>query len=134
MNWFFIGTNIVFLVVNIISNISTIFLSIGLFASLIVLGVRAFAIFNDNKKTWNEYLDGEEIDVVDNDEIKEYDSGPGDFELGEFYVRNKDENGMTPQGEDAYIPSGKKAVIPIKDRMVHCLVLGVTGSGFYAII
>ena len=127
-NWFLVAVSILLIAINILSNFSTIFLFVGLIGIVITVLVRLFQIYNDNKKTWLEYLVGTEV-KEDKIEIEEYDYSDGDFVLGEFYIRNKDENGMTPSGEDAYVASGKKAVIPIKDRMVHVLVLGVTGSG-----
>ena len=80
---------------------------------------------NDNEK-FLAYVNGT-VDVEDM--IDEVDSHPGDFVVGEIYRANKDETGRTPDGEDSYVPSNKKAVLPIHDRFVHMLILGVTGSG-----
>ena len=65
------------------------------------------------------------IDALE-DKLDEVELHPGDFPLGEIYKLNVDETGSTPDGEDAYVPSGKRAVLPIHDRFVHCLILGVT--------
>ena len=70
----------------------------------------------------NAYVEGSAI--VD-DKIDEVEAGQGDFVIGEIYKPNRDETGRVPDGEDDYVPSAKKAVLPIHDRFVHCLVLGV---------
>lgn len=76
-----------------------------------------------DKEKFLAYVEGS---AVSDDKIDEVELEPGDFPIGEIYKRNVDETGRTPEGEDAYIPSGKKAVLPIHDRFVHCLVLGVS--------
>ena len=101
-------------------------LGIGLFISLIPVFIKVSIVFRMLRKPYFEYIAGSKISE---DNITELKAEPGDFVIGEIYKRNLDENGETPDGEDDYIPSGKKAVVPLRDRFVHFLALGVTGSG-----
>lgn len=101
-------------------------LGAGLFISLIPVFIKVSIVFRMLRKPYFEYLAGSKISE---DNITELKAEPGDFVIGEIYKRNLDENGETPDGEDDYIPSGKKAVVPLRDRFVHFLALGVTGSG-----
>lgn len=101
-------------------------LGIGLFISLIPVFIKVSIVFRMLRKPYFEYIAGSKISE---DNITELKAEPGDFVIGEIYKRNLDENGETPNGEDDYIPSGKKAVVPLRDRFVHFLALGVTGSG-----
>lgn len=101
-------------------------LGIGLFISLIPVFIKVSIVFRMLRKPFYEYLAGSKIN---DDNITELKAEPGDFVIGEIYKRNLNEDGETPDGEDDYIPSGKKAVVPLRDRFVHFLALGVTGSG-----
>lgn len=101
-------------------------LSFGYFISLIPVFVKVSIVYRMLGKPYNEYLAGSKIS---DDNITELKAEPGDFVIGEIYKRNLNEDGNTPDGEDDYVPSGKKAVVPLRDRFVHFLALGVTGSG-----
>lgn len=101
-------------------------LGAGLFIGFISVFIKVAIVFRMLKKPFYEYLAGSKISE---DNITELKAEPGDFVIGEIYKRNLNEDGETPDGEDDYIPSGKKAVVPLRDRFVHFLALGVTGSG-----
>ena len=101
-------------------------LGAGLFIGFIPVLIKVAIVFRMLKKPFYEYLAGSKISE---DNITELKAEPGDFVIGEIYKRNLNEDGETPDGEDDYIPSGKKAVVPLRDRFVHFLALGVTGSG-----
>ena len=101
-------------------------LGAGLFIAFIPVFIKVAIVFRMLRKPFYEYLAGSKIS---DDNITELKAEPGDFVIGEIYKRNLNEDGETPDGEDDYIPSGKKAVVPLRDRFVHFLALGVTGSG-----
>lgn len=96
-----------------------------LIAFVVALSMIPKGLANDKEK-FLAYVTGSP--VID-DKIDQLEVGPGDFVGGKIFRRNRDENGDIPDGEDPYVDSGKKAVLPLHDRFVHMLVLGVTGSG-----
>ena len=91
-------------------------LSFGYFISLIPVFIKVSIVYRMLGKPYNEYLAGSKIS---DDNITELKAEPGDFVIGEIYKRNLNEDGNTPDGEDDYVPSGKKAVVPLRDRFVH---------------
>ena len=97
-------------------------LGAGLFIAFIPVFIKVAIVFRMLRKPFYEYLAGSKIS---DDNITELKAEPGDFVIGEIYKRNLNEDGETPDGEDDYIPSGKKAVVPLRDRFVHFLALGV---------
>lgn len=95
----------------------------------IIIGIVRLVVTLLNREKIEEYMLSEnDIPELD-DGIKEIDKKPGDFVLGLIYRKNVDEDGFVPEDEDAYIASQKKAILPLGDRFVHIIVLGVTGSG-----
>jgi traG/traD len=101
-------------------------LTFALFASIVPVVVKAVLVFRMQRKPYFEYIAGV---TIEEDDIEQIETNPGDFVIGEIYKRNLNEDGVTPDGEDDYIASNKKAIIPLRDRFVHLLALGVTGSG-----
>ena len=93
-----------------------------------VLLVFKLATFKSKEEDIQEYLNIDD-DGDDGDDIVDVDPSPGDFVIGKMYKRNLDEDGKTPEGEDDYVVTDHLAVLPLHDRFVHLIVLGVTGSG-----
>lgn len=121
-NPYFFGLFLIFLIANFFPQV----LGIGYFLAFIPVLLKAGIITRMLNKPFYEYIAGSKINE---DNIAEIKAEPGDFVIGEIFKRNINEDGETPDGEDDYIPSGKKAVVPLRDRFVHILALGVTGSG-----
>ena len=101
-------------------------LGFGLFFSFVAILLKVGLILRMQKVPFDNYMNK---DQKKEEEITQIDIGPGDFVIGEIYKRNLDETGETPPDEDDYIPANKTAVVPLRDRFVHFLALGVTGSG-----
>lgn len=116
----------------ILLTISYFLLSINNMATKIALLIAIFVLIIDIISSFSTRKDSVDLflgkSVVDED-VFDPDIEPGDFVLGKVYKRNMDEEGHTPDGEDEYVLTEAKAVLPLHDRFVHVLVLGVTGSG-----
>lgn len=101
-------------------------LGFGSFASIIAVLIKIGLVLRMQKMPYDNYMNK---DQKKEEEITQLEVNPGDFVIGEIYKRNLDESGETPPDEDDYIPANKTAVVPLRDRFVHFLALGVTGSG-----
>lgn len=101
-------------------------LSFGSIASIIAVLIKVGLVLRMQKTPYDNYMNK---DQKKEEEIAQLEVNPGDFVIGEIYKRNLDESGETPPDEDDYIPANKTAVVPLRDRFVHFLALGVTGSG-----
>ena len=110
----------------LIGNLFPAILSFGLFFSFVAILIKIGLVLRMQKVPFDSYMNK---DQKKEEEITQIDIGPGDFVIGEIYKRNLDETGETPPDEDDYIPANKTAVVPLRDRFVHFLALGVTGSG-----
>lgn len=110
----------------LIGNLFPAILSFGLFFSFVAILIKIGLVLRMQKVPFESYMNK---DQKKEEEITQIDIGPGDFVIGEIYKRNLDETGETPPDEDDYIPANKTAVVPLRDRFVHFLALGVTGSG-----
>lgn len=103
------------------------FLMPGIIISLIV-GIGYGAIYTQieqGRERYDEYMNEKD----DDENIVQLEDHPGDYTIGHMYRRNIDEDGNLVEGEPEYIPTKKMARVPIKDRFLHFLVIGVTGSG-----
>ena len=123
VNFFLKSFSISLIILYLISSIIyTKFLVYSILFALLILIIYVIFIFK-NKDKLSEYLN--EV-ITENEDIKEIKSKPGDMPLGEILIRNVDEDGKPFADQDDFIPSGKKGVIPLSERLVHVLVLGPT--------
>lgn len=99
---------------------------VSIILSIIVGAFVAISYFTTRKDDLAAFND---IDQTKSEDDDQTDTHPGDFVIGEMYKRNVDEDGNVPEGEDEYVLTKQQAVLPLHDRFVHTIVLGVTGSG-----
>lgn len=101
-------------------------LGFGAIVSILFVILKVALVIRMQMNPYKNYMEEE---ASNEEEIRQLEVNPGDFVIGSIYKRNLNENGETPDDEDDYIPADKTAIVPLRDRFVHVLALGVTGSG-----